>query len=188
MNTINVEAKASLLTQPAKADRWYKEPWLLLVAGGPAIVVCASIFTGIVAMRGADNVVAEDYYKQGLMINKDIQRDAHARALGLEANVQLDVVTEKVILNLKGNSSLPDSLQISFASATEDKTSVNEIVRRLRLVQTEPGHYEASLRSGTGIASTTTKLIHVKIETTDWRLTGDWFDPSQKALQLKATQ
>ena len=76
-----------------KKDKWYKEPWLLLVVGGPAVVVCASIFTGALAFLGADKVVADDYYKQGLMIDKDIQRDAKARDLQLSATLNFDSST-----------------------------------------------------------------------------------------------
>jgi uncharacterized protein len=180
----------AVLTQPTKKiDHWYKEPWNLLVIGGPLIVVAASIATGYIAFSGADNVVTEDYYKQGLKVNLDIQRDAKARELGLSATVSVNLATNAVTMDLAAgadaNAVLPESVQISFASATQDKTSVNETVKRLRLIQTRAGHYEAETPKQ--IAPGTTRLIHVKVETNDWRLTGDWFEPGQRVLQLKAS-
>ncbi|MBC3884871.1 FixH family protein [Undibacterium griseum] len=173
---------------PKKADKWYKEPWLILVVGGPLTVVCASIFTGIIALTGADKVITEDYYKQGLMINKDIQRDAKARAQHLSAQVSLDASRNKVLVHLEGNGTLPDSLQMSLANAAKGAATVDEIIRRLPLKQIAPGRYEGDLKIISSISSSSVKLFHIKLETTDWRLTGDWFEPEQKVAQLTAIQ
>jgi hypothetical protein len=45
--------------------RW---PWLL--AAGPALVVVASVATAVIAASGSDGLVADDYYKLGLTINR----------------------------------------------------------------------------------------------------------------------
>lgn len=167
-----------------KRDKWYKEPWLLLVAGGPAIVVCASIFTGAIAFRGSDKVVAEDYYKQGLMINKDIQRDAKARELHLGASLSLDASAGKLRMQLVGDGMLPEAVKLSLANAAESGSSVNEIVHRLPMVKVSPGVYEGDLKLVSDISASSVKLFHIKLETTDWRLTGDWFEPAQKVVRL----
>ncbi|MCH8618950.1 FixH family protein [Undibacterium sp. TS12] len=180
--------EASLMPPKSRRDTWYKEPWLLLVAGGPAIVVCASIYTGYVAMRGADKVVAEDYYKQGLMINKDIQRDARARQLRLGAVISADFANGKMKLELSGQGDLPDSIQLSLANAVAGGNSVSEVIRRLPMKRVSPGHYEGDLKMMTNLPVDTVKLFHIKLETSDWRLTGDWFDPEQKAIQLNAAK
>ena len=49
---------------------------------GPGLVVVAGIATAVIAFRGADGLVADDYYKQGLGINRQIARDQAARDLG----------------------------------------------------------------------------------------------------------
>lgn len=172
----------------SRRDTWYKEPWLLLVAGGPAFVVCASIYTGYVAMRGADKVVAEDYYKQGLMINKDIQRDAKARELQLNAYLNADFARGKILLQLSGKGNLPDNIQLSLANAATGGNSVSEVIRRLPLKQIGPGQYEGELKLLPHAGEDAVRLFHIKLETTDWRLTGDWFDPGQKPVQLNAAK
>lgn len=43
-------------------------PWLL--AAGPAVVVVASLATAVIAASTSDGLVADDYYKLGLTINR----------------------------------------------------------------------------------------------------------------------
>lgn len=174
------------ILKPVKQDKWYKEPWLLLVVGGPLTVVCASVFTGYVAFNGSDKVVAEDYYKQGLMINKDIQRDAKARAIQLAAELALDATQQKILVSVSAQASLPELIQLSIANAAADGNSVNEIVHRIPLHQVAPGKYEAETKLMSQISSSSVKLFHIKMETSDWRLTGDWYEPAQKTLKLNA--
>jgi hypothetical protein len=178
----------SLLPQKTKKDLWYKEPWLLLVVGGPLIVVCASIYTGILAWRGSDKVVAEDYYKQGLMINKDLQRDAKARELQVSAMISLDLAANRLKMSLSANQVLPDTVQMSLASSGGKTTSVTEVIRRLPMKQVRPGEYEGDINADSNFSIATGKLLHIKIETTEWRLTGDWFEPQQRQAHLTAAK
>lgn len=68
---------------------WTKEPWPWIVMAPPAAAVLAGIATFWIAASGADGLVAEDYYKQGLGINKVIAREERARALGIAAQVEI---------------------------------------------------------------------------------------------------
>lgn len=179
---------SSLLPLQTKKDLWYKEPWLLLVLGGPLIVVCASIFTGVLAWRGSDKVVAEDYYKQGLMINKDLQRDAKARELQLSASISLDSAENRLKMSLSANTDLPDTIQVSLASSSGKSLSVTEVIRRLPMKQVRPGVYEGEMNVASNLSIATVKLLHVKVETIDWRLTGDWFDPKHRLAHLTAAK
>lgn len=180
-----------ILTQPIKRDVWYKEPWLLLVVGGPLLVVCASLVTGFIAFRGADQVVAKDYYRQGLMINTNLQRDAKARELALNASLQFDLAKKKILMQLTSKQNLPDLVQISLASSGAASGSVEEVVRRMPLKQIAAGTYEATIAQDqkfeSAINSGVLHILHVKLETNDWRLTGDWIDPLQRNLKLIPT-
>ena len=57
---------------PADLLPWYRQPWPWLLIAGPAIVVVAGFATAWIAYRSDDGVVAEDYYKRGLLVNKAI--------------------------------------------------------------------------------------------------------------------
>jgi hypothetical protein len=177
---------SALLMPTKKRDIWYKEPWLILVVGGPLIVVCASVFTAFLAFHGADQVVAKDYYRQGLMINTNLQRDARARELQLTATLKLDLSQKKIRMHLTANQNLPDLVQISLASSGAQSGSVDEIIRRLALKQLTPGEFDLlAITNGDNILNEAAlRLLHVKLETNDWRLTGDWHHALESNLQL----
>ncbi len=74
---------ASLLTRPKQPDLWYREPWLFLVVGGPALVVVACVITTYLALRHPDPLVSKDYYRDGLRINQTMAAEEAARKLVL---------------------------------------------------------------------------------------------------------
>jgi uncharacterized protein len=80
---------------------WYREPWPWLLMSGPAIVVVAGIYTIYLAAYTHDGVVVDDYYKQGLAVNKDLSRDTAAKAAGYSAQATLDQALARVTLTLQ---------------------------------------------------------------------------------------
>ena len=68
---------------------WYRQfwPWFLIALPGAAVV--AGIATLLIAMHDPDGLVADDYYREGLAINKVIDRDRKALALGLSGQLSL---------------------------------------------------------------------------------------------------
>ena len=61
---------------------WWKFGFVWLIVSGPAIVVVAGIATVVIAVRQPDPVVAPDYYRRGIEINKRLAADkAHLPAL-----------------------------------------------------------------------------------------------------------
>lgn len=58
----------SLATEP-----WWKNGHVWLIVSGPAAVVVASFVTLYLAVRTPDPVVAEDYYRKGVEINKTLE-------------------------------------------------------------------------------------------------------------------
>lgn len=171
-------------TAKNKKDIWYKEPWMLLVVGGPLIVVIAAIITGVIAWRGEDKIIAKDYYKHGLNINKDIYRDAKASEYKLQAKAQLDTNTGKISLQLEGNTALPSS--VLFSTSITSSASIYEQIQKISLSQVQPGMYVGTLKMPSAADSASFALWHVQIETADWRLLADWHDPLHSSLQLKA--
>ena len=93
--------------------RWYQEPlvWMLIAIPGSAVVMGAVMLT--LATSTYDGLVADDYYKRGLQINRSIAREKHAASHGIAAKqdkkvtYDLDVVfknSSEVRVNLKRNS------------------------------------------------------------------------------------
>ena len=114
---------------------WYKEPWTWIVMAPPAAAVLAGFATIWIAAAGADGLVAEDYYKQGLGINKLIAREERARALGIAAG--LDLKDGHIRVRLE--NAAPEALFVQLAHRT--RTGFDQ---RLRLARVA-GAYEAVL-------------------------------------------
>ncbi len=62
----------------ATGQAWWRYGHVWLVIGGPALVVLASFVTLWLAIRTPDPVVAEDYYRRGVEINRTLS-DAPTR-------------------------------------------------------------------------------------------------------------
>lgn len=116
--------------------KWYREPWPWLLMAGPAAVVLAGAATIWIAFASADGLVAEDYYKQGLAINKVLEREEAARRLGITAELRLDA--KRIEVRLQGAQ--PEALFVHLAHATRAGHDV-----RIRLVPEGKGHYAGEL-------------------------------------------
>jgi len=97
---------------------WYREPWPWILFGMPGAVVVASLITFVIAYRGQDELVVDDYYKEGLGINRTLARNRHALELGLSG--QLHVDSGGVKLSLRGNNEaeLPRQVIVTFTHPT----------------------------------------------------------------------
>lgn len=115
---------------------WYRERWPWLLMAGPAAVLVAGAATIWIAFASADGLVAEDYYKQGLAINRVLEREEAARRLGLSGEIRMEAGT----LTVRLYGAEPEALFVHLAHATRSGYDV-----RLRLAPTETGVYAAAL-------------------------------------------
>jgi hypothetical protein len=115
---------------------WWREPWPWLLMSGPAAVLVAGVITTWIAFASADGLVAEDYYKQGLAINKRLAREEAARELGISATVSV----EKALFRVRLSGAAPEALFVHFAHATRAGHD-----QRLRLAPAGAGAYEVQL-------------------------------------------
>jgi hypothetical protein len=61
-------------TLPVASRPWWKYGYVWLVIAGPSIVIVAGFATLWIAIRIPDPVVADDYYRQGININKTLEQ------------------------------------------------------------------------------------------------------------------
>lgn len=64
---------------------WWRFGHVWLVIAGPAIVVVAGFVTLYLAITIPDPVVAEDYYRKGVEINKTLETPASSLAPAVQA-------------------------------------------------------------------------------------------------------
>ena len=74
----------------ARGVPWYRHRWPWFLMLGPGIVIVAGFFTLWLAIVTDDGLVADDYYKRGLGINRVLERTQRATALGLSARADVD--------------------------------------------------------------------------------------------------
>jgi hypothetical protein len=115
---------------------WYRERWPWFLILGPASVLVAGAITTWIAFASADGLVAEDYYKRGLGINRQLAREDAARRLGIAAELQIE--GGSLLVKLTGGA--PEALFVHLAHATRAGHDV-----RLRLAPLADGRYGAEL-------------------------------------------
>jgi hypothetical protein len=144
---------------------WYRERWPWLLMSGPAIVVVAALGTAWIAWSTDDGVVADDYYKRGLVINRELERAGRGQMLRIGAVLAVDPDgTLRMELSGAPDATLPPQVRVRFANATRaglDRTAtlgrMPDGVYAGHIVPLPPGRW------------------HIAAETDAWRL------PSQEA-------
>src|SRR6056297_2320407 len=95
---------------------WYQQFWLWFLIALPASVVVAALTTMVIAFKGADDLVATDYYKHGLAINRRLEREELATELGISAQFGLDNGFARVLVT---HPQPPPALQLRLSHPLE---------------------------------------------------------------------
>jgi len=158
---------------PREDDRpWYRQFWPWFLIALPGSVVVAAVATLVIAMRHADDLVVDDYYRTGLAINQTLAREQRAAELGLGARLQL--FEERLQLRLSGAAPTQNlRLQLSHPMEADRDFA-------LELQPSAPGLYVETLPRRVA------PHWHWALESvgdSGWRLTGeltaaDFIDPN----------
>ena len=151
------------------ARPWYSEPLMWFVVGLPATVVVAAMFTLFLAVRGSDDVVRDDFRKEGLAIYADPARDAAAAAAGARATLVIDSAGGSLLATVTlERGAPPGTLLVLLSHATRAELD------RMVTLQGADGHYQGSMDT------LPPGRWYVEITPADrsWRLRGDFRDPA----------
>ena len=107
-------------------------PWFLF--GLPALTVVAGLVTWWIAAHNADYLVADDYYRDGLAINRELSKQRLAAALGVRAELQVSPPILR--LRLEGQSQ-PPALRLHLSHPLDARQDTT-----LTLARTSRGIYE----------------------------------------------
>ena len=136
-------------TAIAAAHPWYRDRWPWLLMAGPIIVVVAGFATAWLAWSTDDGVVADDYYKRGLVINRELERTGRGEMLRLSAVLAL-APDGAVRLELSGadGMAVPPTVRARFANATRAGLDRTATLSRMpdgtysgRIVPLPPGRW-----------------------------------------------
>ena len=140
----------------APAKPWYRDRWPWLLMAGPSIVVVAGLATAWLAWSTDDGVVADDYYKRGLVINKQLERSGRSEALGLGAVLEIapDGALRLRISGLADTAAAPPSVRAKLTHATRgglDRAATLELgadgVYTGRIAPLPPGRWLVSVET-----------------------------------------
>lgn len=155
---------------------WWRHPWPWFLMVLPMSAVIGGIVTIWLATSNADDLVSDDYYKDGLAIRQVVERDTRAEQLGLSA--KLDVQAGILKVDLAGQ--LPtdiDHLKLQLIHPTQ---AGQDIALTLKTV----GKHEFI----SPLPALTAGRYQIRLEPPDrsWRLTGEWHSPFTSRLTLQA--
>lgn len=141
---------------------WYSFPLVWMMIAIPFSAVIMGVVMIWLAVDTNDGLVVDDYYKQGLEINRLISRDKKAAELGLSAIVDFDNSTKIIRLKFdKGQlDSFPASLQLNLQHATRENSDITVLLDH-GLDDQYIGHAKQSLSEG---------IWYFVIVDQDWKL------------------
>jgi uncharacterized protein len=172
---------ASSFRAERPSRRWYREPWPWLLMAGPFVVVGASLVSAWIAVRSDDGVVADDYYKQGLSINRKLQRADVGPVRPLGATITVTARGEVRVL-IEGLVDAPKDLRLKLVRPNSATGNAIVILRPGpdgeyigMLPERTPGRWIVTLESGTWRLPTTVtgRLSEIRLGTAERHRSSD---------------
>ena len=139
---------------------WYRQFWVWFIIVLPATAVIGGISTVVIAVKNADDVVADDWYKQGRGINRSMAEEQLAERLGL--SVALRAVGAETEASMTASQPLPwpETLEIALQHPT-----IAERDTALTFTHVDAGTYRSSSSLPAGRWQAT-----VKPDSGNWRI------------------
>lgn len=140
---------------------WYRYSYVWFILFFPILAVAAGIITIWLAIDSDDGLVVDNYYKEGLAINRVLEHEQIANSFDLHADINLYIDTQEFVIKLHANEQFayPDTVQVNLSYATRKGFDKQFIMERH-----DDGLYRAPLPV----------LIngkwYVQIESDNWRL------------------
>jgi hypothetical protein len=131
----------------------------------PLAAVLMGIVMVVLAARSNDGLVADDYYKQGLAINRTLERERHAAALHVSGLLKFNPDRTGVHLLLGQDADLPAALLLTLVHPTRAGLD-----QRVPLVRVAPGEFAGKLRAP--VAGRW--LLTLEDDSRSWRVNGAW--------------
>jgi hypothetical protein len=151
------------LDRPVQGQPWYREPWPWILMSGPLAAVVGGLATAWIAVTHQDPLVVDNYYKEGLAINRVLERDQIAAHGRYRAELMLSQDRSRVRVHLTGTA--PAGLRLSLVHPTRA-----ELDRMVDLGPLQAGWYEGKV----GLLAPTRWRVVLEDSQEVWRLSGEW--------------
>lgn len=92
---------------PSDSDNtpWYRQGWAWFLLTPLIVIVLVMAVLITIAVRWSDDVVIDNYYREGRMYNERLEQDQVARTLNIRADINFDLETGEAFLTLAGDTS-----------------------------------------------------------------------------------
>lgn len=163
------------MTQTNTRRSALREPMVWMLIGIPLASVIMGVVMITLAVNNNDGLVVDDYYKQGLEINRTLERDARAGELELAADIAFEPSDNRVSLSLSGAPAFqpPAEISLGFYHATrKGEDQVLSLRRDARGMYSAPMPVLAKGR------------WYVSAETSEWRLTRAVYFPVDDGFSI----
>ena len=158
---------------------WYRYPMVWMLIAIPFSAIVMGVIMIWLAVTTDDGLVEDDYYKQGMTINRDLHRDAMALEKALSAVLEMDDSEGLVRVNLAFNKgeleTYPDTLQLKLQYATHDHNDVHLVLN----------HGQGDRYIGMVKQSLIPGKWYLELSQGEWRLNGS-MDVSKQAKVILA--
>lgn len=162
---------------------WYRQFWAWFILSPLIVVFIVSSITITLAVKGADDRVLDNYYKEGRMINIRLEEDLRAKALNIQANIGFDIDINELTLQLEQSvSDLPEQLKLEFSHPAKAVLDHSLILNRIAKNQ-----YQAELSDTPLVSRWYLRLLPVQKDKSQqlWRLRGEMDFAKNKSIVLK---
>src|SRR5690606_1506098 len=85
---------------------WYRQFWPWFVIALPATAVIAGLTTLTIAIKNADDVVADNWYREGRATNRSLEAEQRARQYGIRAVLAMQPRGDWIV-SLQSDTPLP---------------------------------------------------------------------------------
>lgn len=157
---------------------WYRQPWPWILMAPLVVTAIAGTVTIWLAVTTADGLVEDDYYKQGLAVNQQLERDQAAVAQGVHADLMLSADGKSIRANLTAQTPLANELGLRLTHPTRKGFDQQAV-----LVRQADGLYAAELPA----AINGRRIVVLESDQGGWRLVGDWDSAKLDAISLGAS-
>ena len=108
---------------------WYKEPYVWMLIGIPLSSVIMGVFFISQAVSTKDTLVRDNYYKDGLGFNQEIQWDKKAKELGLKLDLSVNGNTATLVQKIS-RLDAPSIIQMKLSHPTLKDNDLDVLLQR----------------------------------------------------------
>ena len=130
---------------------------------GPAAVIVAGAVTAAIAVRSEDSLVADDYYRQGLAINRELERERRAKDLNLSAIANFS--RGKIEVEIAGTRAPSLHLKLIHPTRASEDRDV--------MLLAQAGHY-VGFTGDAVLVNGEKRRVLLEDPAGGWRIVGSW--------------